>query len=304
MQDESSATVIEVPLSGADTPVLTGLQNPTGVAVDGLGNLYSADADQDKYSPRGARRGLVWIHFYAAHEHCRHADQRGNLAGDGNSANRIQCIHAFGQRLQPSRPPVLFAVRPGLPGLRVAFPVCRSRIPAQPTPMRSRSWPPRHRVRDLQRHRSCRPHVDQLHRTNELAVRSSGTEATFAIPSPASHRPAAAHLRHGQLRSQLSGNTVVYSSTPTLNASGQTAISLSGLAPGNYAIAVSYAGVTNTYSPSSASASFTIEQFVATGDSRTVDRADVSGRLRCAQRRPHDGEQRYSHFSRFHGEQS
>ncbi|MGA8782546.1 MAG: Ig-like domain repeat protein, partial [Terracidiphilus sp.] len=68
----------------------------------------------------------------------------------------------------------------------------------------------------------------------------------------------------------LSGTTIVYSSTPALNASGQASISLSGLAPGNYIIAVSYAGVTNTYSPSSAAASFTVEQFVATGDSRTV----------------------------------
>ena len=35
VQDETSASVIEVPVSGTETPVLTGLQS-NGVAVDGL----------------------------------------------------------------------------------------------------------------------------------------------------------------------------------------------------------------------------------------------------------------------------
>jgi sugar lactone lactonase YvrE len=41
---QSGTSVLEIPVSGPETTVLTGLQNPTGLAVDGLGNVYSADA--------------------------------------------------------------------------------------------------------------------------------------------------------------------------------------------------------------------------------------------------------------------
>ena len=41
---QSGTSVLEVPVSGPETTVLTGLQNPTGLAVDGLGNVYSADS--------------------------------------------------------------------------------------------------------------------------------------------------------------------------------------------------------------------------------------------------------------------
>ena len=54
-----------------------------------------------------------------------------------------------------------------------------------------------------------------------------------------------------------------------LNASGVATISLSGLAAGSHTLSASYAGSTNA-GPSSASVAFTIDQFVATGDSRTV----------------------------------
>ncbi len=43
VQDAVSLSVIEVPVSGPNTTVLTGLHMPTGLAVDGKGNVYSAD---------------------------------------------------------------------------------------------------------------------------------------------------------------------------------------------------------------------------------------------------------------------
>jgi len=43
VQDAISLLVIEVPISGPNTTVLSGLHMPTGLAVDGRGNVYSAD---------------------------------------------------------------------------------------------------------------------------------------------------------------------------------------------------------------------------------------------------------------------
>ena len=46
IQDESSASVLMVPVSGPGTvSVLTGLSSPTGLAVDGKGDVFSADAN-------------------------------------------------------------------------------------------------------------------------------------------------------------------------------------------------------------------------------------------------------------------
>ncbi len=44
VQDATSLSVIEVPVSGPNTTVLTGLVTPTGLAVDGKGDVYSADS--------------------------------------------------------------------------------------------------------------------------------------------------------------------------------------------------------------------------------------------------------------------
>jgi len=41
---QSGTSVLEVPVSGPETTVLSGVQNPEGLAVDGLGSVYSADA--------------------------------------------------------------------------------------------------------------------------------------------------------------------------------------------------------------------------------------------------------------------
>ncbi len=106
---------------------------------------------------------------------------------------------------------------------------------------------------------------------------ASGTEATFTVSVSGIASPSGSPVSVTVSSVTLSGNAVVYSSTPALNASGVATVSLSGLAPGKYAIAANYAGVTNTYSPSSASAAFTILQYVATGDTRTVTEPAIPG---------------------------
>jgi pectin methylesterase-like acyl-CoA thioesterase len=45
VQDAVSMSVIEVPVSGPNTTVLSGLGHPAGVAVDGKGTVYSADSN-------------------------------------------------------------------------------------------------------------------------------------------------------------------------------------------------------------------------------------------------------------------
>jgi hypothetical protein len=41
---QSGSYIYEISVSGLETIVYTGLSNPVGLAVDGLGNVYSADA--------------------------------------------------------------------------------------------------------------------------------------------------------------------------------------------------------------------------------------------------------------------
>ncbi len=99
---------------------------------------------------------------------------------------------------------------------------------------------------------------------------ASGTETVFTVSVTGIASPSGSPVSVTVSSLALLGTTVVYSAMPTLNASGVAMVSLSGLAPGNYLIAANYAGVANTYAASSASAAFTVLQYVATGDSRTV----------------------------------
>ncbi|MGB6743165.1 MAG: Ig-like domain repeat protein [Terracidiphilus sp.] len=269
VQDQSSATVIEVPLSGAETPVLTGLQNPTGIAVDGLGNVYSADATKMNILRVVRNAGSYGSTASPLTSVAATLTNVGNQAAAGTAQTQasaftlsasdcaIASTSAFASGLAC---PVSAALSSSVlqnPGTAytdvlsfLAAPSIGSIsfsdiVPAGPTSM------------------------SLVGPTNPLFA-ASGTEATFVATVTGIAAPSGSPISVTVSSVTNAGTTVVYSSTPTLNASGLAAIPLSGLAPGNYAIAVAYAGVTNTYSPSSASASFTVEQYVATGDSRTV----------------------------------
>ncbi len=274
VQDESSATVIEVPLSGAETPVLTGLQAPTGLAVDGLGNLYSADAtkgnilrvvrDAGSYgsipSPltsiaatftnvgnraaTGTAQTLSSAFTFSASD-CTIASATNFAAGLACPVSAALSSSALENPGTTYTDALSFLAAPSIGS--VTF---EDIVPAGPTSM------------------------TLVGPTNPLFA-SSGTEATFVATVTGISSPSGSPISVSVSSITLSGNTVVYSSTPTLNASGQASIALFGLAPGNYSIVVSYAGVTNTYSPSSASASFTVEQYVATGDARTVTEPSI-----------------------------
>jgi Bacterial Ig-like domain (group 3) len=88
---------------------------------------------------------------------------------------------------------------------------------------------------------------------------ASGTEVTFTIA--VTNAPSGSSV-------SVTVDSGAATSYP-VNASGVATVSLSGLAAGSHTISASFAGTTNA-GPSSAATTFTIDQFVATGDSRTV----------------------------------
>ncbi len=274
VQDQSSATVIEIPLSGAETPVLTGLQAPTGVAVDGFGNLYSADATKgnvlrvvrDAGSYGSTSSPLTNIAATLTNVGNRAATGTAQTQASDFTISASDCTVGSSNSIAVGLAcPVSAALSSSAlqnPGTAytdslsfLATPSVGSVsfsdvVPAGPTS------------------------TTLVGPTNPLFA-SSGTEATFIATVTGISSPSGSPISVTVNSITLSGTAVVYSSTPTLNASGQASIALSGLAPGNFSIAVSYSGVTNTYSPSNASASFTVEQYVATGDSRTVSEPTI-----------------------------
>jgi polygalacturonase/sugar lactone lactonase YvrE len=274
VQDLSSATVIEVPLSGAETPVLTGLQAPTGVAVDGFGDVYSADATKGNILRAVRDAGSYGSTSSPLTSIAATLTNIGNRAATGTAQTQstaftftasdcsVASANAFAAGLACPVSAALSSSALENPGTAytdalsfLATPtigsvIFQDLVPAGPTSM------------------------TLVGPTNPLFA-SSGTEATFVATVTGISSPSGSPISVTVSSVTLSGTAVVYSSAPTLNASGQATIVLSGLAPGNYTITASYAGVTNTYSPSSASASLTVEQYVATGDTRTVTEPSI-----------------------------
>ncbi|MGB6695545.1 MAG: Ig-like domain repeat protein [Terracidiphilus sp.] len=269
VQDQSSASVIEVPLSGAETPVLTGLQNPTGVAVDGLGDLYSADATKMNILRVVRDAGSYGSTTSPLTSIAATLTNVGNQAATGTEQTQssaftlsasdcgLTSTSAFASGLACPVSAALSSSVLANPGAAYTDALSFLAAPSIGSVSFSDIVP-------------AGPTSTTLVGPSNPLFASSGTEATFVATVTGIASPSGSPISVTVSSVTLSGTTIVYSSTPALNASGQASISLSGLAPGNYIIAVSYAGVTNTYSPSSAAASFTVEQFVATGDSRTV----------------------------------
>ncbi|HSY34752.1 MAG TPA: Ig-like domain repeat protein [Acidobacteriaceae bacterium] len=274
VQDQSSGTVIEVPLSGSAMPVLAGLQSPTGIAVDGMGSLYSADASKMNVSRVVRNAGSIGSTTSSLTSIAATITNAGNQAAAGTAqtqpsvftlsssncsfgsnspfASGLACQVSASLASSVSQNPgtaytdeLSFLAAPSIGSISFS-----DVVPAGPTSM------------------------TLVGPANPLFA-SSGTEATFTVTVVGITSPSGSPLSVTVNSVTQSGSTVVYSSAPTLNATGQAMIALSGLAPGNYTIAVSYAGVTNTYSPSSGSAAFTVEQYVATGDSRSVNEPSI-----------------------------
>ena len=269
VQDTSSATVIEVPLTGTETPVLTGLKNPVSLAVDGLGNLYSADAKNTSITEVVRNAGSYGSISAPLSAIAGTLTNVGNLAATGVSQTEAgaftftatgctiasNSIIAAGQGCQVSA--ALSSASLANPGTVYTDALSFLAAPAIGAVTFNDIVP-------------AGPTSTSINGPSTVLFASNGAEATFIIAVTGIASPTGSPVSIAVSAITVSGNSVVYTATPALNASGQATVSLSGLAAGNYAIAANYAGVPNTYSESSASAAFTIQQFVATGDARTV----------------------------------
>ena len=269
VQDEGSASVIAVPVGGGDTEVLSGLQNPTGLAVDGSGNVYSADARNSSITQVVRNAGSYGSTTTPLTSIAGTLTNVGNLAATGIAESNAGAFAftttgctvaggsaiAAGQACQVSA--ALSSASLENPGAAYSDALSFLAAPSIGSVTFNDIVP-------------AGPTSTSITGASVVPFSSGGTEATFTIAVTGIASPSGSPVSVTVSSVTLSGTSVVYSATPALNASGQAVVSLSGLAPGNYAIAANYAGVTNTYSPSSASVAFRVEQNVATGDTRTV----------------------------------
>jgi len=269
VQDESSASILEVPVSGSETSVLAGLANPDGIAVDGLGNVYDADShntgivqvvrDAGLYgstsTPLTSISGtLTNVGSLAATGTTQTAASAFTISSSGCTLGGTNVIAAGNACTLSAALSSTSLQNPGaiysdtlsfLATPTIGSVTFNDIVPAGPT-------------------------ATMLAGPGTALFSATSTEATFTVSVTGIASPNGSPVSVTVSSVTTSGTAVVYSSTPTLNASGVAVVSLSGLAAGNYTIAANYAGVANTYAPSSASAAFTILQFVATGDSRSV----------------------------------
>jgi sugar lactone lactonase YvrE len=268
---QSGTSVLEVPVTGFETTVLTGLQNPAGLAVDGLGNVYSADSSvssiiqvvRDAGSYGSTTSNVTSI--------------QGTLTNVGNltATGIVQTGSPADFTLAPSGCTVStsssFASGQActvtaslsssvLANSGASYTESLSFL-AAPTAIGSVSFS------DLV---PIGPTSTTVSGPSNPRFAASGTEATFTVAVAGIASPSGSPVTVTVNSVTLQGTAPVFSTTPTLDATGSAMVNLSGLSAGTYTISASYAGVTNTYAASSAQAPFTVEQWVATGDARTV----------------------------------
>jgi sugar lactone lactonase YvrE len=271
VQDEASNSVIEVPISGSGTTVLAGLQSPTGLAIDGLGNVYSADGRSTSITQVVRDAGSYGSPSNNVTSIAGTLTNVGDLAATGitqsgspadftlaPSGCTIEASNSFSPGQSCTVSATLSSSALTSPGQSFSDQLA---FIAAPTTIGSVTFT------DVV---PAGPTVTAITGPASAPFAASGTEAAFTVTVTGIASPNGSPITVTVDSVTLSGTSAVFSSTPSLNTSGQAIVSLSGLPAGSYTISASYAGVPNTDAPSAAQASFTIEQFVATGDTRTV----------------------------------
>ena len=270
VQDERSASIIEIPVSGPETTVLSGLQNPTGLAVDGLGNVYSADASNHSILQVVRNAGSYGSTSSTVTSIAGTLTNVGNAPATGVTQTGSSADFTLSPNGCAIGTSSSFAAGLACPLSVALSPSAPQNSGASYTEMLSFLGAPTIGSVAFSDVVPAGPTFTTINGPSSALFAASGMEATFVVAVSGIAAPSGSPITVTVNSITVSGSAVVYSSTSTLNSSGQATVSLSGIAAGNYTISATYAGVTGVYTASSAQASFTIEQFVATGDTRTV----------------------------------
>ena len=262
--DASTESILEFPVSGPRTTLGVSLTTASGVAVDPSGNVYAADTAQTGLL--SISRSVTSVGFGTSTSTTRTGTvtNAGNIAASGiaqTDSTDITLAAGSGAGCTISTTSTTFASGEACTvqatftpnGLSTGAPVSDtvSFLPAATT-IGSVTYTAVVPVNPTT--------TSIAGETPSMPLFSaSGTEVTFTI--------AVANAPSGSSVSVTvdSGAATSY----PLSSSGVATVSLSGLAAGSHTISASFPGTTNA-GPSSAATTFTINQFVATGDSRTV----------------------------------
>ncbi len=262
--DALTGSIFEYPVSGPRTTLGVSLTTAAGVAVDPSGNVYAADTAQTGLL--SIPRSITSVGFGTSTSITRTGTvtNAGNIAASGvaqTDSTDITLAAGAGAGCTISTTSATFASGEACTvqatftpnGLSAGTPVADtvSFIPAATT------------IGSVTYTATVPVNPTTTTITGETPsmplFAASGTEVTFTI--------AVTNAPGGSSISVTvdSGAATSYQ----LNPSGVATVSLSGLVAGSHTISASFAGTTNA-GPSSAATTFTIDQFVATGDSRTV----------------------------------
>jgi sugar lactone lactonase YvrE len=262
--DALTGSIFEFPVSGPKTTLGVSLTTAAGVAVDPTGNVYAADTSQAGLL--SIPRGVTSVSFGTSTTITR----TGTITNAGNVA-------ASGVA-QTDSTDITFAPGAGAGCIVSATSTSFTSgnactVQATFTPNGITSGTP---VTDTVTFLSGATTIGSINYAGTVPINPTTTTITSETPAIPLFAATGTEVTFTvTVTNVLSGSAVsvtVDSGAATsypLNSSGMATISLSGLASGSHTLSASYAGSTNA-DPSSVLVNFTINQFVATGDSRTV----------------------------------
>ncbi len=269
--DTLTGSIFEFPVSGPKTVLGVTLTTAAGVAVDPTGNVYAADTSQTGLLL--IPRGVTSVSFGTSTT----IQRTGTITNTGN-------IAASGLAQTDSTDVTL------APGASASCVVSTTSttfsagnactVQATFTPNGISSGTP---VTDTVTFLPAATTIGSVTYTGTVPINPTTTTITGETPAIPLFAATGTEVTFAvTVTNAISGSAVsvaVDSGATTsypLNASGMATISLSGLASGSHTLSASYAGSTNA-GPSSALVTFTINQFVATGDTRTVTEPSFPG---------------------------
>ena len=262
--DALTESIFEYPVSGPRTTIGVSLKTAAGVAVDPLGNVYAADTAQTGLLE--IPRNVTSIGFGTITP----ATLTGTLTNVGN-------IAASGLA---QTDPTDITLTPGtsqgciVSTTSTAFAsgeACTIQATLTPNGLSSGAL-----VTNTVTFTPAATTTGSVTYTGTVPISPTTTSITGETPSTPLFAATGTEVTFTVAVTNVPSNSSVSVTIDSgavvsypLNPSGMATVILSGLASGSHTISANYAGTTNA-GPSSAAVTFTIDQFVATGDSRTI----------------------------------